>query len=337
MGRASGKVTLKQIQNEKVRKSAFSQRSMGLTKKVSEFSKNFRVETCLIVYDGDGDGDGKPMTWPQDSKTLQSILTKYEQQKIETTPKEFNVKDYFANKKNMVEVEILRVRKKIMMNKYPTWSLCFNNLGREQLKGFMDIVDLKIQDCNKKINMLKNKQQSDQISLMQNIAQSQMQSVVRENVAAPQSNSNQLDDPMNPLIDISEMIDFTGLIEWDDLMPQKNVFSSNSSQVEVMHSIPQLQYVTAPLKPLDNISLPQVSSTRQFGEFQKLDDLVNKSDQECDAQLVDFNDLAANKLNDGDSWVNPDVFERKDISFLHEIEQECATLDAFHSQPRYGF
>jgi hypothetical protein len=120
-------------------------------------------------------------------------------------------------------------------------------------------------------------------------------------------------------------------------MPQKNVFSSNSSQVEVMHSIPQLQYVTAPLKPLDNISLPQVSSTRQFGEFQKLDDLVNKSDQECDAQLVDFNDLAANKLNDGDSWVNPDVFERKDISFLHEIEQECATLDAFHSQPRYGF
>ncbi|KAK2449534.1 agamous MADS-box protein AGL80 [Trifolium repens] len=335
MGRASGKVTLKQIQNEKVRKSAFSQRSMGLTKKVSEFSKNFRVETCLIVYDGDG--DGKPMTWPQDSKTLQSILTKYEQQKIETTPKEFNVKDYFANKKNMVEVEILRVRKKIMMNKYPTWSLCFNNLGREQLKGFMDIVDLKIQDCNKKINMLKNKQQSDQISLMQNIAQSQMQSVVRENVAAPQSNSNQLDDPMNPLIDISEMIDFTGLIEWDDLMPQKNVFSSNSSQVEVMHSIPQLQYVTAPLKPLDNISLPQVSSTRQFGEFQKLDDLVNKSDQECDAQLVDFNDLAANKLNDGDSWVNPDVFERKDISFLHEIEQECATLDAFHSQPRYGF
>jgi hypothetical protein len=335
MGRASGKVTMKHIQNEKVRKSAFIQRSKGLTKKVSEFSKDFGVEACLIVYDG----DGKPMTWPQDSKTLQPILTIYEQQKIETTPKEFNVKDYFANKKNMVEVEILRVRKKIMMNKYPTWSLCFNNLGTEQLKGFMDIVDLKIQDCNQRINMLKNTQQSDQISFMQNIAQSQMQSVVPENIAAPQSNSNQLDDPMNPLIDISEMIDFTGLIEWDDLMPQKNVFSSNSSQVEVMHSIPQLQYVTAPLKPLDNISLPQVSSTRQFGEFQKLDDLVKKSDQGCAAaKLVDFNDLAANKLNDGDSWVKqPDVFERKDISFLPEIEQECATLDAFHSQPRYGF
>jgi hypothetical protein len=166
----------------------------------------------------------------------------------------------------------------------------------------------------------------------------EMQSVVPENIAAPQSNSNQLDDPMNPLIDISEMINCTDLIEWDDLMPQKNVFSSNSSQVEVMHSIPQLQYVTAPLKPLDNISLPQVSSTRQFGEFQKLDDLVKKSDQESAAKLVDFNDLAVNKLNDGDSWVKqPDVFERKDTSFLPEIEQECATLDAFHSQPRYGF
>jgi hypothetical protein len=102
MGRGSGKLTLKQIQNEKVRKSAFIQRNKGLTKKVSEFSKNFGVDVCLIVYDG----DGKPMTWPQDFPTLQSMLTKYEQQKIETTSKEFDVKDYFANKKNMVEAEI---------------------------------------------------------------------------------------------------------------------------------------------------------------------------------------------------------------------------------------
>ncbi|WJX87248.1 hypothetical protein P8452_69458 [Trifolium repens] len=214
MGRGSGKLTLKQIQNEKVRKSAFIQRNKGLTKKVSEFSKNFGVDVCLIVYDG----DGKPMTWPQDFPTLQSMLTKYEQQKIETTSKEFDAKDYFANKKNMVEAEIFRVRKKIVMNKYPTWSRCFNNMETEQLKGFIDIVDLKIQHCNQRINMLKNMQQSDQTSFMQNIAQ--MQSVALENVASPQF--SQLDDPMNPLIDISEMIDFSDLVEWDDLVDKSD-------------------------------------------------------------------------------------------------------------------
>ncbi|GAU25027.1 hypothetical protein TSUD_155010 [Trifolium subterraneum] len=363
------------------------------------------------------------------------MLTKYEQQKIEMTPKEFNAKDYFENKKNKVEADILSVRKKIVMNKYPTWGRCFNNLGREQLKGFIDIVDLKIQACNQRIIMLKSMQQCDQKSFIQNT--SQIQIVPPEDVASPQSSqpmkplidiselkdftdliewddptpqknvfssqssqpmkplidiselkdftdliewdnpmpqknvfSSQSSQPMKPLIDISELKDFTDLIEWDNpmpqknvfssqssqldvtdnipqmqhvpaplksidnisdmidytdlidldyLMPQKNIFSSQSSQLDVMHNILQIQHVPAPLKSFDNISLPQVSSTCQLGEFGKLDDLVH------------------NQLNDGDCWVKqPDVFEGKDISFLSEIEQQCAALDAFF-QPRYGF
>ncbi|GAU25026.1 hypothetical protein TSUD_155000 [Trifolium subterraneum] len=361
------------------------------------------------------------------------MLTKYEQQKIEMTTKEFNAKDYFENKKNKVEADILSVRKKIVMNKYPTWGRCFNNLGREQLRGFIDIVDLKIQACNQRINMLKSMQQCDQKNFIQNTAKIQI--VPPENVVSPQSSH-----PMKPLIDISEMKDFTDLIEWDDpmpqknvfssqssqldvmhnipqmqhvpaplkpidnisdmidftdidliewddlmpqknvsssqssqldvmpnipqmqpvhtplkpidnisdminytnlielddLMPQKNVFSLQSSQLDVMHSIPQMQYVHAPLKPLDNISLHQVSSTGQLGVFGKIDDLVDKSDQKWATQLVDFDNWAANnKLNEGDDWVKQSgVFVGKDMSFLSEIEQECAALDAF-LQPRY--
>ncbi|GAU32362.1 hypothetical protein TSUD_44050 [Trifolium subterraneum] len=137
------------------------------------------------------------------------MLTKYEQQKIETTPKKFDVKDYFANKKNMVEAEILNVHKKIVMNKYPTWGQCFNDLEMEQLRGFIDIVDRKIQASNQRINMLKTIQQSDQTSFMQNTGQ--MQSVAPENVASPQS--SQTDDLMNPFIDITEMINFSDLME----------------------------------------------------------------------------------------------------------------------------
>ncbi|CAJ2653019.1 unnamed protein product [Trifolium pratense] len=333
MGRGNGKVTFKHIQDEKVRNLAFNQRSKGLTKKVSEFSNNFEVEAFLIVYDGDG--DGKPMTWPQDPRTLRSMLTKYEQQKNETTPTKFEAKDYFANKKNAVEAEILRVRKKITKNKYPTWGRCFNNLEGEQLKGFINFVDLKIQCCNERINMLKNMEQSDQTSFRENTAH------MPDNVTSPQA--SQPDDTLKQLVSINDMMDFTDVIEWDDPMPQNNVFSSHSSELNVMHSIPQMQPISAPLKSVDNISLPSTSSTNQLGEFVKLDDLMDKSDQDWASQLLDLDDWAANKLDDddvGDGIVNwlrqPDVFEWQDNSFSSEIEQQCAALDVF-SQSIYGF
>ncbi|CAJ2653024.1 unnamed protein product [Trifolium pratense] len=384
MGRGSGKVTLKHIQNEKVRTSAFNQRSKGLTKKVSEFSNNFEVEAFLIVYDGDG--DGKPMTWPQDPRTLRSMLTKYEQQKNETTPTKFEAKDYFANKKNAVEAEILRVRKKITKNKYPTWGRCFNNLEGEQLKGFINFVDVKIQCCNERINMLKNMEQSDQTSFRENTAH------MPDNVTSPQasqpvdtlkqlisindmmdftdviewddpmsqnnvfsSHSSELDDmhnipqmqtisaPLKSHDTINDMVDFTDVIEWDDLMPQNNGFSSYSSELDVMHSIPQMQPISTNLKSVDNISLPSTSSTNQLGEFVKLDDLMDKSDQDWASQLVDLDDWDANKLDDDDvgdgivNWVRqPDMFEWQDISFSSEIEQQCTALDVF-SQSIYGF
>jgi hypothetical protein len=213
MGRGRGKVTMKRIENEKTRKSAFNQRKEGLTKKVSEFSKKFGAGACLIVYDGD-DSDARPMTWPKDLTVVQSMLQKYEVQKIETAPKKFDVKDYFANRKSMVEGEISRVHKKMVMNKYPTWGRCFNNMEMKNLKDFIDIVDLKIQACNKRIDMLKNMQQND---LIQNTAKIQSM-VAPENV--PSQSSHQLDDPMKQVIDMSEMIDFTNHIEWDDIMAE---------------------------------------------------------------------------------------------------------------------
>jgi len=105
---------LKYIQNEKTRKLAFIQRKKKLTKKIPKFFSKFGVEACLIV--NVGDDNSRSMTWPQDTTIVRSMLVKYEQQKIEgillkkkkiegTTRKEFDVKDCFANKKNMIEAE----------------------------------------------------------------------------------------------------------------------------------------------------------------------------------------------------------------------------------------
>lgn len=165
------------------RKLAFIRRQNGLVKKISDFSRKFGVEACLVVYDGD-DGNSRPITWPQDSTIVHFVLKKYEHQKIEMPSKEFDVNDYFANKKNMVEVEISKLHKKIVMNKYPTWSQyfhtmegeqvksqCFHTMEGEKLKSLIDIVNAKIQACNHKISILKNMQQGEKNSLIQNKTQ----------------------------------------------------------------------------------------------------------------------------------------------------------------------
>ncbi|XP_058741188.1 agamous-like MADS-box protein AGL82 [Vicia villosa] len=295
MGRA--KITMKFIQNQKARKLAFIRRHNGLTKKVSEFSKQFGVEACLVVCDGD---DARSITWPQDSTIVYSVLKKYEQQKIETTPKKFDVIDYFAVRKNMVEVEISKMHKKIVMNKYPTWSPCFHTIDGEQLKGFVDIVDAKIQACNHKISMLKNMQQSNKNSFMQNLA-------------------------------------------------QQNVASSHSSQLDLTHSIPQIQHISSdPIEIVnDNISeakeftncvrLPLVSLTNQTSKPTKLDNMMVEPLQERANQLEEFPQLddlmlkpenRISNLASFEEWANqlddylvnwnsqPDLSTWQDISFI---------------------
>jgi len=192
MGRGHGKLTIKHIQDRRARKSTFNQRSDGLAKKVSEFSSKFGVEACLIVYDG----DGRLLTWPQNSAIVQSIVNKYELQKIETTPKIFDVKDYFANKKNKVEAEISNVHKEIVMKMYPTWHPCFMNMEGEQLKTFITILDGKIQACNHKISMLKKMQQSTENGFMLN---TKMQNVAPKNVVSSH---------LKPLGEVEELDDF---------------------------------------------------------------------------------------------------------------------------------
>lgn len=297
MGRA--KIKMKFIENQKARKITFIQRQKGLIKKVSEFSRKFEVEACLVVYDGD-DGNARPTIWPQDSTIVHTMLKKYEQQKIETTLKKFDMSDYFANRKIMVEAEIFKLRKKIMMNKYPTWSPCFHTMDVEQLKGFVGIVDAKIQACNHKINMLKN-MQSEKNNLMQNKTQ--------ENVAS--SLSSQL-DLTNSIPQIQHISDDPMVLVNDNIINEAINFTNC-------------------------VSLPLVSSTNQINGPPKVDDMMVESHQEWANKLDEFlqlddpvaepenrtSDLAnfeewANQLN-GDivNWNNqPDLYAWQDISFM---------------------
>ncbi|XP_050899214.1 agamous-like MADS-box protein AGL80 [Lathyrus oleraceus] len=276
MGRA--KIKMKFIENQKARKIAFIQRQKGLIKKVSEFSRKFGVEACLVMYDGD-DGNVRPIIWPQDSTIVHTLLKKYEQQKIETTPKKFDMSDYFANRKIMVEAEIFKLRKKIVINKYPTWSSCFHTMDVEQLKDFVGIVDVKIQTCNHKINMLKNMQQTEKNSLMQNKTQ--------ENVASS----------------LPSQLDVTNSI------PQMQHISDDPM-------VSSTNQINEPPKIDDRMVESHQEWANQLDEFLQLDDPVAKPENQT-SDLANFEEWA-NQLN-GDivNWNNqPDLYAWQDISFM---------------------
>lgn len=188
MGRA--KVTLKHIQNERARKVAFNQRRKGLMKKVSDFSILCEAKACLIVYDADGNGE--PVTFPEDPAIVHSIIEKYETKKNNKNdkppPKIFDVEDFFDNRNGMVEAEITKIQKEILNIKYPTNDPSLNSMTMQQKLFMIAKLDAKIEACNVRINMLKNKSQTShptQLNLVQqNISQDQQVNLDSTNQAA---------------------------------------------------------------------------------------------------------------------------------------------------------
>jgi hypothetical protein len=193
----------------------------------------------------------------------------------------------------------------------------------KNLKDFIDIVDLKIQACNKRIDMLKNMQQND---LIQNTE-------APENV--PSQSSHQLDDPMKPLIDISEMIDFTDHIDWDNLMAEHGELDP-AQHVALENVASQSSQVDDPMKQVIDIS-----EMIDFTNHIEWDDIMAEH-EELDDQLVEFNDCANKKTvapeNDVivspqssqlDDPMNPiiDISEMIDFSNHVEWDDQMTELD----------
>ncbi|XP_027343087.1 MADS-box transcription factor PHERES 1-like [Abrus precatorius] len=291
MGRA--RTTLKRISKEGLRKSTFKQRKKGLMKKISEFCTMCGAEACFIVYD-DNNGNVEPMTWPEDPTVVHSMIEKYESQKNEKPPKTFNIEDFFENRKNMLEAEISRVKKEITKTKYPTKDQSFSNLGEEQLKAFIDILDAKIGACDRRISLLKNMHESE---VMQNMAQKGATSSHPSQLNLVQNiNQSQLiPTPMRQLNDTNGMTNFTNStiqvhgacfhrtnmlanLQQSDAcfsfmpnMAQESVPSSLGSQLNCMQNISTSQHNLETLKPLDSTNKLGESSTdfaNQLGEFQ---------------------------------------------------------------------
>jgi hypothetical protein len=176
--------------------------------------------------------------------------------------------------------------------------------------------------------MLKNMQQND---LIQNTE-------APENV--PSQSSHQLDDPMKPLIDISEMIDFTDHIDWDNLMAEHGELDP-AQHVALENVASQSSQVDDPMKQVIDIS-----EMIDFTNHIEWDDVIAEH-EELDDQLVEFNDCANKKTvapeNDVivspqssqlDDPMNPiiDISEMIDFSNHVEWDDQMTELEELDTQ-----
>ncbi|MED6174940.1 hypothetical protein PIB30_073657, partial [Stylosanthes scabra] len=96
------------------------------------------------------------MTWPQEHLRVLSMIQKYEFQKNnEKLPNIFDREEFFKNKKVMAEAEISKLRKMVLQLKYPTMDPIYKSLDQNQVLEFIDLLDGKIEACNKRIDILK--------------------------------------------------------------------------------------------------------------------------------------------------------------------------------------
>ncbi|KAK7293143.1 hypothetical protein RJT34_16004 [Clitoria ternatea] len=189
MGRA--RIVLKRIPEPRKRKQLFVQRRKSLTKKIWELSKLCEVEACLIVYD-DGNGDDGPMTWPRDPTVVHSIIQKYWHLKNVTNPNFFTIEDFFNGKKSEAVADICKAQKGITNIKFPTWHLSFQNMGEEQMRAFIAMLEAKIEVCDDRIRMLQNKQyQIDPSFIGYNISNIMQQNMAYDHQGASSSSSHQ--------------------------------------------------------------------------------------------------------------------------------------------------
>ncbi|KAL2647377.1 hypothetical protein AAZV13_05G114900 [Glycine max] len=162
MGR--GRIPMELIQKEKARKKTFDKRKKGLLKKAYEISTLCAVDVGIVIYAPKFLNE--PETWPQDqdSREVKRIIQKYQNTTSDRYSKMYNVQEYFNDRMKKIEGEISKVHKEKIKLMYPTWDDSYNTLGEEQLRMFVSILDVKLDACNQRMNMLKRDSKGKRIT-----------------------------------------------------------------------------------------------------------------------------------------------------------------------------
>ncbi|GKV39243.1 hypothetical protein SLEP1_g47048 [Rubroshorea leprosula] len=158
MGR--GKLSMELIKNEKTRVLTFRKRLKGLMKKAHEFTTLCGVKTCMIIY-GPPKLKGTPATvdiWPSDSAQVKAVIHQYKEAVALSDSrgkKPFNLVDFFAVRRRMINDEISKLRKVSLEAKYPIKDDLIKNLSMNQVRLLSSKFDLKIEAAKRKLKTMK--------------------------------------------------------------------------------------------------------------------------------------------------------------------------------------
>lgn len=152
--------------NRRSRRATFERRKKGLLKKASEFSTLCEVDTCVIIFPPPESSE-PVQTWPSDPEQVTDIIRRYYDNTHKKLRKNYDLREFFNDKKNQAEAETSRLRQERLKNKEttdnPTWDHNnFDNLSHDELNMFINELDSKIQECDQRIDHLKKQRTTEE-------------------------------------------------------------------------------------------------------------------------------------------------------------------------------
>ncbi|KAK4424420.1 Agamous-like MADS-box protein [Sesamum alatum] len=160
MGRAKLKMEL--ISNERSRTLTFKKRKEGLTRKLREFTTLCDVNACMIIYgpkQENGPVDEPAEIWPQNNPDeVRRMIEVYRARNRDSGSKSFGLPDFFNDQKKKLEEELVKLWRKNLAAKYPTWFEFLNDLPESQLRDFAAGLKNKADAEKSRIEFLKRNQ-----------------------------------------------------------------------------------------------------------------------------------------------------------------------------------
>ncbi|KAF5795935.1 putative transcription factor MADS-type1 family [Helianthus annuus] len=151
MGRV--KIAMEPIQNDKKRKITFNTRKQGLVKKARELATLCDVDVSMII--STDDQETPQQIFPPDSDQLNRLIDLY---KHCTNPvNRYVLLDFFMDRKNKMEEELVKAKKKNVEAKYPSWFDFLDSLPEARLREFALRLENKIFDVKNRIEYVKNR------------------------------------------------------------------------------------------------------------------------------------------------------------------------------------
>ncbi|KZV48644.1 hypothetical protein F511_10330 [Dorcoceras hygrometricum] len=129
---------------------------------MGEFTTLCAVEACMIIYGPKQEkGSSEPEFWPENVDEMRRIIDIYKSKNKDSGIKSFGLSDFFHDRRKKIEDELLKLRKKNMEARFPTWIDFMNRLSEAQLREFAANLRAKYEQIRPTVDLKRSKELLD--------------------------------------------------------------------------------------------------------------------------------------------------------------------------------